>query len=1637
MSQFAALFREESEGGDTGEGKESRADRGSGAGQKIIEKPADGRAPSGFVGLLNQGATCYCNSLLQVWYMTPEVRGGLFALDPEDELHVSNIHVKGREELLKLKEKQPRKIALFMQKLFSTLQLSDKKAVSTHELTSEGFGWTENDVRIQHDLDSLYNVLTDALAGHLRKTAGEELLKNLFEVHAVRYTASRGLDPVYSSDRDSVEISLQVATQGYANLNQALDAYFSEEILEDDGKPVYCPDQGPYAGQRIPAVKGTRLKSLPPVLMISTNRVFFDMQKLQPVKNKQRFDLPLVLDMRRFMGHHDDESKVGTGNGAATVYPTDLITKEGADQAWARSQSTPDDPHVYDLFAIVIHHGKSANGGHYTAYIRDTLAEGNWAPPPFKMKGKKGGRRRNGAPNTVDVLLQKRNSARSPLRLILKILAKQPRDNIGRRRASVGLLGEKIRDMTGHKYKKEFPRKEWPSLKNFLIQCDDLLAMKGNEVFLKVNKEGYLGELEAMDQAAAIAESSGGNGNAEDDSQMTDEEKSLALAKKLAAEEQGRQGADKASSGGNDWTVVGGTRRGKPGSDKSKSSSSGSGGAGKEPAQASETKDSEDARRAEVQAKLAEAYYEREKCLADRWGHWFHFNDSKVDPILVDDLQNVAIGKDCSRMAVYRSRRLRNSTTSAAIAMSDGASATAAVDSNDADGGAAGGDIIPEEPGTFALTAPQFWRKTLDAENAELKARREAWELACNSVEVFVHTPSAYSVDSGGVWLSLSGNETPALSCEPINVPKKFTVAQMKQMLLDTFRDVDPQLPANAPDVTVSVVAPAGPAEKFHLFEEIGCSAAGSAGTDTNSESKEKSAPRTGAAGKSSWANIAGGKVKPMDPNEVMVGDEKNGIAPGTSLLLWDGTHINGVAYTPGPEHEPMHLSVSSITATATGCRATKETDLWLPKSRTLLELFTVIIDRLDLGTAAEDAVLHHIPTSGKTRKKYVRLDHDARADVSLSKLGLVQDSVLCVEIDVKQQRNRASYRPLAATFANKQVNKVDICVVDHLSRELGLAEPDADPQMHIVTVDKSEPVYVAKALAMQALGDDVRRKLDELFPRQNSFTATDDQQGEEKVAVSGGADGSTREGQGSDANDTEDLSQDPRVRMRVHRGVGLKVPVGPDLPPGVGSLFEEEDARWREYSEYDMYYLELGAPLEKQEIEIEVVVVTGNRKNAAGGGGSRHGEGLRHRAKKSRNLGAVLRDICSAAGYDGEDEWKHHRLRKVTKMGDNGHILLELDKPIAKMVEHDGVLMLEEGQIPQKGVVTLSLWMFVLPGEADSIVGPETLRSSSAESASQVDVSAKSIEADPFYRARQRMQQCVIRLSALDVKKSETSLLSLKEIVLTDPKLQQLAALRGITLEHAAQLRVRELDKKCTPRKIYKDNAKKLSGYKGINNKRLLVQLLPEPEQLSPNDITFFVQRRDLGSGENEPLWPAWELVFRTSAQPRLAALEGLLAGEGGLAASFDIPKQHLAVAKFFPKTMEWKQLRAKGSNQGRRKKRGRHRNNNLKSRYQLADGDLLAFADLRQLDGPGPVIWDRPEDVMAKIYMEQRKAEKSAGASAGKSSGRGKKPKRSQPVGDVQIHMDLYLGFSTDEENGEGDDNASDAEDDGPAVG
>ncbi|AQK39721.1 Ubiquitin carboxyl-terminal hydrolase 13 [Zea mays] len=99
----------------------------------------DSKKETGFVGLKNQGATCYMNSLLQTLYHTPYFRKAVYHMPTTENDMPSG------------------SIPLALQSLFYKLQYSDN-SVATKELT-KSFGWDTYDSFMQHDVQELNRVL--------------------------------------------------------------------------------------------------------------------------------------------------------------------------------------------------------------------------------------------------------------------------------------------------------------------------------------------------------------------------------------------------------------------------------------------------------------------------------------------------------------------------------------------------------------------------------------------------------------------------------------------------------------------------------------------------------------------------------------------------------------------------------------------------------------------------------------------------------------------------------------------------------------------------------------------------------------------------------------------------------------------------------------------------------------------------------------------------------------------------------------------------------------------------------------------------------------------------------------------------------------------------------------------------------------------------------------------------------------------------------------------------------------------------------------------------------------------------------------------------------------------------------------
>jgi ubiquitin carboxyl-terminal hydrolase 7 len=119
----------------------------------------DSRKETGYVGIRNQGATCYMNSLIQSLYFTNIFRKAVYKIPTE-------------------KEDPNNSVALALQRCFYNLQFSDE-SVGTTELT-KSFGWDSLDAFMQHDVQEFSRVLQDNLEIKMRGTLVDGVVNKIF-----------------------------------------------------------------------------------------------------------------------------------------------------------------------------------------------------------------------------------------------------------------------------------------------------------------------------------------------------------------------------------------------------------------------------------------------------------------------------------------------------------------------------------------------------------------------------------------------------------------------------------------------------------------------------------------------------------------------------------------------------------------------------------------------------------------------------------------------------------------------------------------------------------------------------------------------------------------------------------------------------------------------------------------------------------------------------------------------------------------------------------------------------------------------------------------------------------------------------------------------------------------------------------------------------------------------------------------------------------------------------------------------------------------------------------------------------------------------------------------------------------------
>ncbi|XP_018373851.1 PREDICTED: ubiquitin carboxyl-terminal hydrolase 7 isoform X4 [Trachymyrmex cornetzi] len=239
----------------------------------------DSKKHTGYVGLKNQGATCYMNSLLQTLYFTNQLRKAVYKMPTESD-------------------DSSKSVALALQRVFHELQFSDKP-VGTKKLT-KSFGWETLDSFMQHDVQEFLRVLLDKLESKMKGTCVEGTVPKLFEGKMVSFIKCKNID--YKSTRVETFYDIQLNIKGKKNIYESFSDYVSTESLDGDNKY----DAGEHGLQE--AEKGVIFSSFPPVLHLHLMRFQYDPVTDCSVKFNDRFEFYEKISLGKYLQNKETTS---------------------------------------------------------------------------------------------------------------------------------------------------------------------------------------------------------------------------------------------------------------------------------------------------------------------------------------------------------------------------------------------------------------------------------------------------------------------------------------------------------------------------------------------------------------------------------------------------------------------------------------------------------------------------------------------------------------------------------------------------------------------------------------------------------------------------------------------------------------------------------------------------------------------------------------------------------------------------------------------------------------------------------------------------------------------------------------------------------------------------------------------------------------------------------------------------------------------------------------------------------------------------------------------------------------------------------------------------------------------------------
>eukprot|EP01084_Bolivina_argentea_P099732 179239_1 len=276
------------------------------------------RFPVRYVGLKNQGATCYMNSLVQQLFVVDSFRSAILSAPLRDKSSV----------------------LYQVQLLFGYLIKSQKKYYDTMPLCRvlRGFDGEPLPIGEQQDVNEFCARLFDQLESNLRGTDCAKCIDEVFGGTLINQMISTEENECkHKSEREEAFHTVSLTVKNKTCLAESLELYVAGDILDGENKWL-CSD----CDAKRAALKRVCFGKLPPYLILHLSRFEFDFNAMRRKKLNTRFEFPFDLNMFAY-------------------------TKEGLEQG----DKHADEYYEYKLAGVVVHTG-GAEAGHYYSYAQSS-----------------------------------------------------------------------------------------------------------------------------------------------------------------------------------------------------------------------------------------------------------------------------------------------------------------------------------------------------------------------------------------------------------------------------------------------------------------------------------------------------------------------------------------------------------------------------------------------------------------------------------------------------------------------------------------------------------------------------------------------------------------------------------------------------------------------------------------------------------------------------------------------------------------------------------------------------------------------------------------------------------------------------------------------------------------------------------------------------------------------------------------------------------------------------------------------------------------------------------------------------------------------------------------------------------------